>query len=205
MLKEILSISGKPGLYRLVSKAKNLLVVESIADKKRVPAYAHDRVITLADVSIYSEEGDASIVEALTGIRDKEGGKQISFDFRKASSEELHEYFATVMPTFDRAKVYPTDIKKILKWYNILVTAGITEYAPKVPAAPVSEEATSEEEAVSEEKEAKKPAAAKAVSATKSGKRKDTSATSSKATTKVKSTPKPSAPKKSVVGAKRGG
>ncbi|MDR3253025.1 MAG: DUF5606 domain-containing protein, partial [Tannerella sp.] len=118
MLKEILSISGKPGLYKLVSRAKNLLVVESISDKKRVPAYAHDKVISLSDVSVYIDEGETSIREVLTAIKEKEGGKNVSIDFAKVQNDDLREYFGTVLPNFDREKVYPTDIKKILKWYD---------------------------------------------------------------------------------------
>lgn len=142
MLKTILSISGKPGLYKLVSHGKNMLIVESLTDKRRVPAYAKDKVISLGDIAIYTEEEEVPLHEVLTNVLNKEEGKVSSINPSKAAPNELREYFAEVLPNFDRERVYPSDIKKLLSWYNILVKAGITDFTP--------EEATAEESEVKE-------------------------------------------------------
>lgn len=139
MLKTILSISGKPGLYKLVSHGKNMLIVESLTDKRRVPAYAKDKVISLGDIAIYTEEEEVPLHEVLTNVLNKEEGKVSSINPSKAAPNELREYFAEVLPNFDRERVYPSDIKKLLSWYNILVKAGITDFTPEEAPAEESE------------------------------------------------------------------
>lgn len=135
MLKTILSISGKPGLYKLVSHGKNMLIVESLTDKRKVPAYAKDKVISLGDIAIYTEEEEVPLHEVLTSVKNKEEGKVASINASKATPNELRNYFAEVLPNFDRERVYPSDIKKLLSWYNILVNAGITDFTPVDNAA----------------------------------------------------------------------
>lgn len=132
MLKTILSISGKPGLFKLVSHGKNMLIVESLADKKRVPAYAKDKVISLGDIAIYTDEAEVPLHEVLTSVKNKENGQQASIP-TSAKPDELRAYFAEILPNFDRERVYPSDIKKLISWYNILIGAGITEFTPKNP------------------------------------------------------------------------
>ena len=204
MLKEILAVSGKPGLYKLVSKGNNLLIIESLADKKRIPAYARDKVISLSDVSIYTDEEEVPISTILTTIKEKEGGKNISIDLSKAQPDELRTYLAEVLPNFDRERVYPSDIKKLLKWYDLLIANGFTDFSVKEEAEEaVTEDGETEgegKEAVKATKAKSEPKATKATSA----KRKESSLTSPKAT-KAKPTAKTSTPKKNVVGAKRGG
>lgn len=132
MLKTILSISGKPGLYKLVSKGKNMLIIESLsADKKRSPAYNHEKTISLGDVAIYTDKEDAPLKDILTAIKEKENGGVISLDVKKASPDELRGYLSEVLPNFDRERVYVNDIKKLISWYNILITNGITEFRDK--------------------------------------------------------------------------
>lgn len=131
MLKTILSVSGKPGLFKLVSQGKNMLIVESLSDKKRIPIYAKDKVISLGDIAIYTEETEVPLHEVLTGIKEKEESKQLSFVPSAAKSDELRKYFAEILPDFDRERVYPSDIKKLLNWYNLLITFGITEFTPQ--------------------------------------------------------------------------
>lgn len=123
MLKTILSISGKPGLFKLVSHGKNMLIVESLADKKRVPAYAKDKVISLGDIAIYTNEAEVPLHEVLTNVKNKENGQQASVS-TSAKPDELRAYFAEILPNFDRERVYPSDIKKLISWYNILIGAG---------------------------------------------------------------------------------
>ena len=136
MLKTILSITGKPGLYRLVSHAKNMLIVESLADKRKVPAYAKDKVISLGDIAMYTTDEEVPLHEVFTNMKNKEEGKPVAISPTKASSEELRSYLAEVLPNYDRERVYPSDIRKLIAWYNILINAGITEFTPAEDAAP---------------------------------------------------------------------
>ena len=125
MGKTILAISGKPGLYELVSRGKGTLIVESLSDHKRMPAFASDRVTSLGDIAMYTDEDDKPLGEILIALRDMESGKKASLDYKKASGKQLTDYFAKFVPNFDRDRVHSSDIKKLIQWYNILVEAGI--------------------------------------------------------------------------------
>ena len=132
MLETILAISGKPGLYKLVSRGNRSLIVETIdAQKKRLPAFAADKVISLADIAMYTDEKEVPLRIVLNSIKTKESGKTASIDYRKASKDELYAYLGEVLPTFDRDRVYPTDIKKLINWYNLLINSGMTDFLPK--------------------------------------------------------------------------
>lgn len=129
MLKTVLSISGRPGLFKLVSQGKNMLIVEAIGTGKRTPAYAHDKVISLGDIAIYTYEEDVPLADVFDAIKEKNEGKQV--DVKALGGEKgIREYFATVLPDFDDERVYTNDIKKVFSWYNILVGAGMTEFKP---------------------------------------------------------------------------
>lgn len=129
MLETILAISGKPGLYRLVSRGNNSLIVETIdAQKKRFPAFAADKVISLADIAMYTDAKEVPLRQVLKNIKEKEGGKASSLDWRKASKEELYAYLGEVLPNFDRDRIYPIDVKKLVQWYNILVGNGLDDF-----------------------------------------------------------------------------
>ncbi len=129
MLETILAISGKPGLYKLVSRGNNNLIVETVdAQKKRFPAFATDKVISLADIAMYTDEKEVPLREVLNNIKTKEGGKVASIDYRKASKEELFAYLGEVLPNFDRDRVYPADAKKLVQWYNLLVENGLDNF-----------------------------------------------------------------------------
>lgn len=126
MLETVLAISGKPGLYKLVTRGRQHLVVESLDEqKKRMPAFATDRVISLADIAMYTDDEEIALKKVLKAILDKEEGKPSSIDPKKASSNELHEYFTAVLPNWDQDRVHDSDIKKLLQWYNIIVKNGI--------------------------------------------------------------------------------
>lgn len=144
MLKTILSISGKPGLFRLISHGKNMLIVESLVDKKRVPAYAKDKVISLGDIAMYTDADEVPLHQVLTNLKNKENGEKASIS-TSAKPDELRAYFAEVLPNFDRDRVYPSDIKKLINWYNLLIDTGITDFTPVEV-----EEEVQEEEAQSE-------------------------------------------------------
>lgn len=129
MLETILAISGKPGLYKLVSRGNRSLIVETLEEpRKRMPAFSADKVISLADIAMYTEDGEVPLKQVLNKVKEKENGQLSAFDYRKASREELMDYFKDILPNFDRDRVYPTDIKKLLSWYNLLVKAGLTEF-----------------------------------------------------------------------------
>jgi len=153
MLKEILSISGKPGLFKLISKGKNIFIAESLIDQKRIPVYSSDKVVSLEDITIYSNEGDVRLSRILQSIKQKENGEAISFS-PTITAEELKAYFSQVLPDFDRDRVYPSAIKKIMNWYNLLVNSGLTDLIEEEEQVSEEEEQASEEEQqASEEKE----------------------------------------------------
>lgn len=132
MLQTVLAIAGKPGLYRLVSRGNKNLIVESLdGTKKRTPIFGADKVISLADIAMYTDNGEVPLAEVLQKVADKEEAKEASLNPKKASSEELQNYFADILPDYDRERVYVTDIKKLLTWYNLLVNAGITVFVEK--------------------------------------------------------------------------
>ncbi|MDP4278363.1 MAG: DUF5606 domain-containing protein [Bacteroidota bacterium] len=130
MLKKIVAISGKPGLYRVLSQGKNMLIVESLADKKRMPAYSTDKVVSLGDVSMYTSGDDKPLAEILEAMKAKENGAVASID-PKTETQLLRNYFAEIVPDYDRERVYPTDIKKLIQWYNLLIETGNTDFSLK--------------------------------------------------------------------------
>lgn len=140
MLKTILSISGKPGLYRLISRGKNMLIVESLADKKRFPAYGNEKIISLGDISMYTEEDDVPLSEVFASMKKKENGGAASLDLKKAAADDFYKYLGEVLPNFDRDRVHVSDIKKLISWYNLLVANGLTDFEEETPAADEKEE-----------------------------------------------------------------
>jgi hypothetical protein len=135
MLETILAISGKPGLYRLVNRGNRSLIVETLdAQKKRMPAFATDKIISLADIAMYTDEEEVPLRQVLKNIYDLEGGKVASLDYRKATKEELADFMAKALPNYDRDHVYPSDMKKLVQWYNILIENGITDFEEKQEA-----------------------------------------------------------------------
>ena len=128
-METILSIAGKPGLYRLVSRGKMNLIVESIDEtKKRLPVFASDRVTSLADIAMFTDSEDIPLWKVLQSLGEKEQSNACSLPYKKCSSQELRDYFAEVLPDFDRDRVHDSDIKKLIQWYNILVQNGFTDF-----------------------------------------------------------------------------
>ena len=125
----ILSISGKPGLYKLISRGKSTLIVEKVDEThKRMPVFATDSVTSLNDIAIYTDAEDIPLTKVLANVYKEEEGKVMSLNYKKCGSAELREYFAKVLPDFDRDRVHDSDIKKLLQWYDILVKGGITDF-----------------------------------------------------------------------------
>lgn len=128
-METILSIAGKPGLYRLVSRGKQNLIVEALDEtKKRLPAFSTNRVISLADIAMYTDAEDVPLWKVLKSLGEKSESKECSLNYKKASGKELKEFFAEILPDFDRDRVHDSDIKKLIQWYNILVKNGITDF-----------------------------------------------------------------------------
>lgn len=128
-METILSIAGKPGLYKLVSRGKMNLIVEAIDDThRRMPAFSTDRVTSLGDIAMYTDADDIALWEVLVKVGEKEGLKPTSLKYKKCSSKELRAYFSEVLPNFDQDRVHDSDIKKLLQWYDILVNNGYTDF-----------------------------------------------------------------------------
>ena len=132
-LKDILAITGKPGLYKLVSRGNNMLIVESLVDGKRMPTYARDKIVALSDVSMFTNADDVRLSEVLTSCGKVEKLKPVALDPKKAENDEVKQWFDAVLPDWDRDRVYPSDIRKLISWYNILVNAGITDFSIDEP------------------------------------------------------------------------
>ena len=129
MQQTILAISGKSGLYKLVSRGKNNLIVEALDEThRRMPAFATDRITSLADIAMFTETDDIPLMDVFENVKALEEGKKASIDLKKASSNELKDYFTKVLPEWDRDRVHISDIKKLISWYNILIEAGITDF-----------------------------------------------------------------------------
>lgn len=131
MLKEVLSISGKPGLYKMVSQAKNMIIVESLIDGKRIPAYSRDKVISLGDIAIYTDNEDFALAKVFESIRIKEQGGLCPVS-TSADNNALRQYMEEILPNYDRERVYPSDMRKLFAWYNILISKGYSTFAEDI-------------------------------------------------------------------------
>jgi len=118
-LEKVIAISGKPGLYQVISQSKTGVIVESLSDKKRFPVLSLHNVSTLNDIAIYTYEKEVPLREVFLSMNGKENGKT-SVD-AKAGKQELMSYFSEVLPDYDEDRVYASNIKKVIAWYNSLV------------------------------------------------------------------------------------
>ena len=140
MQQVILAIAGKPGLYKLVTRGNNSLIVEALdATHKRQPAFATDRITSLGDIAMFTETDDVPLTDVLDNMKKLEDGKKASINEKKASSAELREYFSKVLPEWDQDRVKDSHIKKLITWYNILIEAGITDFKDEEPEAASAE------------------------------------------------------------------
>jgi len=126
MLKEILSITGKPGLYKILASNKRTLVVEDMVSKKRFPLGQRDKVVCLGDISMYTVGEDLPLGKILDSVYAVEGGKPV--EVKTLDNDGLREEFAKAVEDFDRERVYPSDIKKLFNWYNLLIGQGFTKF-----------------------------------------------------------------------------
>ena len=118
-LEGIVSIAGYGGLFKVISSTKNGIIVESLEDKKRMQAFAHFKISTLTEISIYTQTDNIQLTEVLKKIHEKENKGKTSID-ANADSKELKKYFKNILPEYDEERVYVSDIKKVIKWYNTL-------------------------------------------------------------------------------------
>ncbi len=134
MLTKILAISGKPGLYRLISRGKRTLIVEALdPSHKRMPAFGADKIISLGDVSMYTDAGDVPLRDVLKAISQQQQGQALDIDHKGATSAELASFMSQALPDYDRDRVHASDIRKLIQWYNILVANGITDFEEALP------------------------------------------------------------------------
>lgn len=127
MLKGILAISGHSGLFKMVAESKNNIIVESLDTKKRMPVYSTSKVSALEDIAIYTYEADVPLKDVFKAISDsEEGGAAVS---HKSSGNELKVYFKNVLPDYDQERVYVSDIKKVLQWYNTLQEKDMLDFS----------------------------------------------------------------------------
>lgn len=136
-LKEILAISGQPGLYKYVAQSTRGVIVESLLDGRRMNAAANARVSALSDISMFTEGDDIPLHEVFTRLYAYTGGKEAISP--KEAPEKLKAYFAEVLPEYDRDRVHVSDMKKCFAWFNLLVQAGFTKFAPETEAEPAQE------------------------------------------------------------------
>ena len=133
MLRRILSIAGRPGLFKLASQGKNMLIVEELASGKKPPAYATEKIISLNDIAIYTDEGEVSLASVFDSIKKKENGAATSVK-PSNDADQMRAYFEEVLPNFDRTRVHVSDIKKVMVWYNLLVGANMTDFVKEEKA-----------------------------------------------------------------------
>ncbi|WP_147677508.1 DUF5606 family protein [Algibacter pacificus] len=125
-LDKILSISGKPGLYNLIAQTRGGFVAESLIDNKRITVNAQQNISVLSEIAIYTLTEEVPLKEVFLSIKNKEGGKESSVK-PKDSKDKLEEYFFDILPEYDEERVYPSDIKKVLQWYNLLVKNNLLD------------------------------------------------------------------------------
>lgn len=138
-LKDILAISGQPGLFKYVAQSQRGIIVESLSDGKRMNASATSRVSALTEISMFTEGDDIALADVFTNIWNYTEGKEAIS--HKESADKIQAEFANVLPEYDRDRVHVSDMKKCFAWYNILVKAGFTEFKlPNQDAEETAEE-----------------------------------------------------------------
>jgi hypothetical protein len=122
-LQGIISIAGRPGLYKVVAQGKNTVIVESMTDKKRFPAHASDKISSLEDISVYTTDEDVKLTEVYSKMYEKLNGKEALS--HKEDPSKLREFVLTFLPNYDSERVYDSDVKKLFQWYNTLLAEGL--------------------------------------------------------------------------------
>ena len=135
MLKDILAISGQPGLFKMVAEAKNSIVVESLLTGKRMPVHSHSKVSSLVDIAIFTETGEVTLKDVFKNISEKESGNEVP----KEVLTSLKAYFSEVLPEYDQDRVYTSDMKKVIQWYNLLHQKSMLNFEEDETESPEKE------------------------------------------------------------------
>jgi hypothetical protein len=125
-LKDLMAISGYPGLYRFISQGRNAIIVESLEDKKRMSAYSTSRISTLEEIAVFTENEELPLAEVLKKMYRHSAGKEVIS--HKSHADEIRRYFEAALPEYDRDRVYVSDMKKIIQWYNLLLKYGLLKF-----------------------------------------------------------------------------
>jgi len=141
-LKDILSVSGKPGLFKTIAQTKTGVIIESLTDGKRLQAFASDKISSLGEISIFTIADDMPLREVFRLIQEKNGGQPAPDT--KADDKILKAFFESVVPDYDRERVYVSHIRKLAQWYNMLIANGITDFS--APAEETENESDSPDE-----------------------------------------------------------
>jgi len=138
-LKEILSVSGKPGLFKTIAQTKTGVIIESLTDGKRIQAFASDKISSLGEISIFTKDEDLPLREVFRMIQEKNGERPAP-DV-KMDDRGLKAFFESILPDYDRERVYVSHMRKLVQWYNILISNGINDFS--APAEEVDKDAAS--------------------------------------------------------------
>ncbi len=147
-LSKILSIAGKNGLFKVVSQAKNAVIVESLNDNKRFPAFGHEKMSSLEEISVFTNGDDMALKEVFKAFHEKLEGKP-AID-HKSDNAALKKFFLEMVPEFDQNRVYVSDIKKMISWYNTLLEQGLLDFSEEIKEAETAPEADVVTDAVTE-------------------------------------------------------
>lgn len=138
-LDKVLAISGKPGLYKLITQTRGGFIAESLLDKKRLSVSIHQNVSVLSEIAIYTLTEEVPLRNVLSKIKEKESGKQTTIS-HKDSKDVLEEYFFEILPDYDEERVYASDIKKVVQWYNLLHKHSMLDFDEDAVASNEEEE-----------------------------------------------------------------
>ncbi|MGK0387146.1 MAG: hypothetical protein ACI849_001767 [Patiriisocius sp.] len=160
-LEKVLSISGKPGLYKLTQQTRSGFLAESLLDQKTISVSSRHNVSLLSEIAIYTLTEEVPLREIFKKIASKEEGKETIN--HKVPRIELEEFFFGILPDYDEERVYPSDIKKVVQWYNLLVKNGFTDFSETIEATKTGVETEVEAEVKTDKKAPKTKAAKKDV------------------------------------------
>jgi hypothetical protein len=149
-LKEILSVSGKPGLFKTIAQTKTGVIIESLIDGKRIQAFASDKLSSLGEISIFTTTEDMPLREVFKLIQEKNG--ELPAPDAKATDSELKSFFETIIPEYDRERVYVSHIRKVTSWYNLLLVNGINDFEAPAEDVAAEPESPGENGEIAEEK-----------------------------------------------------
>lgn len=196
-LSGIISVSGKPGLFRVVAQSKNNIIIESLIDNKRIPAHSKDRISALDDISIYTYEDDVPLKDVYISLAKKlDCGVAPS---HKESANKLTAFLEEVLPDYDKERVYSSDVKKLFQWYNILHKSGLIKLEEEKEEG--EEDKKESKDKVEAKEKAPKKETTKKATASKTDSKKSTTKTTK--TSAAKTTAKKTSAKKTSTGTKK--